>query len=217
VSVFVFLWSFLLAIFWEFFMMDLTFAATLSAQVVEQSAQEITLQYVLSNATQTRIFAFDRVLYFDPKGVTKYGGTDAYVFLDSESVARLVRGIIDPPMYMSVSRRPPIVVTPIEPGKSVIGSIKFLLPFSEMNPYFPRQECNVKATKSITVFRLQIGWVEQRENMGFAKVLVDGNEMIRLVGGWGTPLQRVAQTEISVRGVGLCPYVGRFDAALLAQ
>ena len=198
-------------------MTDLAYTVTLSAQVIELSAQELTLKYVLSNLSQTRIFAFDRVLGFDQKGLTKFAETDAYVNLDGNSVGRVVRGIIHPPMYMSVSRRPPIVITPIESGKSVSGTIKFSIPISESSPYYPRQACDAKAAKSTAMLRLQFGWVEQREKMGFAKVMVDGKEMIRLVGGWGDPIQRIAQTEVSVRGVGVCPYVGRFDAAKLAK
>ncbi|MFZ4622909.1 MAG: hypothetical protein ACOYNF_01615 [Rhodoferax sp.] len=198
-------------------MTDLAYAVTVSALVAEQSAQEITIQYRLSNQSQTRVFAFDRVLYFDQKGQTKNAETDAYIFLEGQSIARLVRGIINPPMYMSVSRRPPIVVTPIEAGQSAIGTIKLPLPFSEMNPYFPRQTCDGKVVKPIVILRLQIGWVEQRQNMTFAKVTIDGTEMIRLQGGGGSPLQRVAQTEISVGRVALCPYIGKFYSALLAQ
>ena len=127
-----FLWLLGIAIFGEFFMLDLAHALSIQAQIVEQSAEEITLQYVLSNTTRERVYAFDRLLYFDDKGVTKLDETGAYVSLDVPSTARIVRGVVKPPMYMSVSRRPPIIVSPIEPGGRLGG--KITLPLFTASP-----------------------------------------------------------------------------------
>ena len=198
-------------------MSDMVFAVDLKANVVAQSDSEMTLQYALQNSTASRIYAFDSLLYFDSKGVTKLSETGAYVFMDGERTARVVRGIVAPPMFMSVSRRPPIVASQVETGASRTGTIKLALPLSEANPYFPAQECDAKSAKPIARLVLQIGWVEQRQETQTAKVMVDGKELLRLTGGWGTPLQRVAQAEVAVRGVGLCPYSGQFDRAQLRQ
>lgn len=206
-----------LSIFGGIVMSDLANAVELKASVAGQNDREITLQYVLENSTGGRIYAFDLPLYFDSKGATKLAETDAYVFLDGERTARVVRGIVAPPMFMSVSRRPPIVASQVETGASRTGTIKLALPLSEANPYFPAQECDAKSAKPIARLLLQIGWVEQRQETQTAKVVVDGKELLRLTGGWGTPLQRVAQAEVAVRGVGLCPYSGQFDRAQLRQ
>lgn len=204
-------------IFGGLVMSDIALAVDLRASVAGQDDREITLQYVLENSTGGRIYAFDLPLYFDSKGATKLAETGAYVFLDGERTARIVRGIVAPPMYMSVSRRPPIVASQVEPGASKTGTIKLALPLSEANPYFPGQECDAKSAKPIARLLMQIGWVEQRPEAQTAKVLVDGKELLRLTGGWGAPLQRVAQVEVAVRGVGLCPYSGQFDRAQLRQ
>ena len=212
-----FLWLLGIAIFGEFFMLDLAHALNIQAQIVEQSAEEITLQYVLSNTTRERVYAFDRLLYFDDKGVSKLDETGAYVSLDVPSTARIVRGVVKPPMYMSVSRRPPIIVSPIEPGGRLGGKITLPLPMRESSPFFPPQACDAKTAKAISKLRLQIGWVEQRESIVVANFLIEGKEMLRAVGGWEVPRQRVAQTEIAVQGLGLCSYPGRFDAAQLIE
>jgi hypothetical protein len=204
-------------IFGGLVMSDIALAVDLRASVAGQDDREITLQYAVENSTGGRIYAFDLPLYFDSKGVTKLAESGAYVFLDGERTARIVRGIVAPPMYMSVSRRPPIVASQVEPGASKTGTIKLALPLSEANPFFPPQECDAKSAKPIARLLLQIGWVEQRPETQTAKVVVDGKELLRLTGGWGAPLQRVAQVEVAVRGVGLCPYSGQFDRAQLRQ
>lgn len=198
-------------------MSDMVFAVDLKANVVAQSDSEMTLQYALQNSTASRIYAFDSLLYFDSKGVTKLSETGAYVFMDGERTARVVRGIVAPPMFMSVSRRPPIVASAVEPGESKRGTIKLALPLSEANPYFPPQECDPKAARPISRLLLQIGWVEHRQETVTGKFMVDGKELVRMTGGWGAPVQRVAQTEVGVRGVGLCPHAGQFDRPQLRQ
>ena len=198
-------------------MSDMALAIDLRANVVAQSDSEVTLQYALQNSTAGRIYAFDSLLYFDSKGATKLAETGAYVFLDGERTVRVVRGIVAPPMFMSVSRRPPIVGSPVEPGASKRGTIKLALPLSEANPYFPPQECDPKAARPIARLLLQIGWVEHRQETVTGKLVVDGNELVRMTGGWGTPVQRVAQTEVAVRGVGLCTHAAPFDRPQLTQ
>ncbi|MBK8337533.1 MAG: hypothetical protein IPL03_13585 [Sterolibacteriaceae bacterium] len=205
------------AIFGGVVMSDIALAVDLRASVAGQSDREITLQYALENSTGGRIYAFDLPLYFDSKGATKLAETAAYVFLDGERTARIVRGILAPPMFMSVSRRPPIVASAIESGASKSGTIKLALPLSEANPYFPTQECDPKSARPIARLLLQIGWVEHRQNTVTAKAVIDAKELVRLTGGWGAPLQRVAQAEVAVRDVGLCPYSGQFDRAQLRQ
>lgn len=198
-------------------MSDMALAVDLKANVVAQSESEMTLQYALENATGGLIYAFDSVLYFDSKGATKISETDAYVFMDGERTARVVRGIVAPPMFMSVSRRPPIVASPVEPGASKRGIIKLALPLSESNPYFPPQECDPQTVSQISRLLIQIGWVEHRQKTVTGKLVVDGKELVRMTGGWGSPVQRVAQTEVAVRGIGLCPRAGQFDRPQLRQ
>lgn len=91
------------------------------------------------------------------------------------------------------------------------------MPLSEANPYFPTQECDPKSARPIARLLLQIGWVEHRQNTVTAKAVIDAKELVRLTGGWGAPLQRVAQAEVAVRGVGLCPHSGQFDRPQLRQ
>jgi len=157
------------------------------------------------------------LLYFDSKGATKLSDAGAYVFMDGERTARVVRGVVAPPMFMSVSRRPPIVASPVEPGASKRGTIKLALPLTEANPYFPPQECDPKRVIQISRLLIQIGWVEHRQKTTAGKFVIDGTELVRLTGGWGSPVQRIAQTEVAVRGVELCPRAGQFDRPLLRQ
>jgi hypothetical protein len=198
-------------------MTNMASGVELKARVLAQNASEISLQYVLDNSSASRIFVFDQLLYFDSKGATRLAETGAYVFLDGERTARIVRGIIAPPMYMSVARRPPIVASPVDAGATRNGTIKLALPMSEVNPYFPPQECDPKSARSVTLFRVQVGWVEEREGMKMGSFVVDGKALVRLSGGWGSPIQRVAETEVSVKGVGICSYPGRFDRPQLQK
>lgn len=198
-------------------MSDLALAVDLKARVAGQSESEITLKYSLENGSAERIYAFDLVLYFDAKGATKLAETGAYVFADGDHAVRVVRGIIAPPMFMSVSRRPPIVASPVEPGAAKSGTIKLALPLAEASPFFAPQECEASSAKPIARLLLQIGWVEHRPQTATGTFAVDGKELVRLNGGWGSPVQRVAQTEIPVRGVALCPRSGPFDRPQLRQ
>lgn len=207
----------LVQIFGGLIMANMASGVELKARVLAQDTSEISLQYVLDNSSDNRIFVFDQLLYFDSTGVTKLAGTGAYVFLDGEHTVRIVRGVIAPPMYMSVARRPPIVASPVEAGATRKGTIKLALPMNEVNPYFPPQECDPKSARSVALFRVQVGWVEEREGMKIGSFVVDGKELVRLSGGWGSPIQRVAETEVSVKGVRICSYPGRFDRPQLQK
>lgn len=198
-------------------MSDIALAIELRANVAAQNDREIILHYAIDNSTAGHIYVFDTLLYFDAKGATKLAETGAYVFFDGDKTARIVRGIVAPPMFMSASRRPPIVGTPVEPGRSKTGRIRLALPLAESNPYFPPQECDDSPTKPVARLLLQIGWIEQRQETKTAKLIVDDKELVRMVGGWGSPVQRVAQTELPVRGVGLCPRPAPFDRPQLTQ
>lgn len=192
-------------------MSDVALAVKLDAQVMRQSEQDIEVQYVLVNSTPGRILLFDQLLSFDAKGAIRLAQYGAYVFRDGEKSARLVIGLVAPPMFMSVARRPPIVVSILEPGATRTAAIKLSLPLAEFNPYFPVQACDPKQAKPVIRLQVQLGWVEQRSGMSLGKVVVEGKEFDRLSGGWGSPLQRVAMAEVAVHGVGLCEYAGQFD------
>ena len=189
----------------------------LRLDLLDQQADEITLRYELLNLTDGRIFVFDQILYFDAKGATRLTETGAHVFDDGDGTARIVRGFVATPMFMSVARRPPIVASSVEPGWESSGVIKLPLPLSEANPYFPPQVCDPKLAQPVTRLRVQVGWVEERDGMKIGTVEIDDKALIRLSGGWGSPLQRVAQEEIAVRGVTLCRYSGRFHRPQLQQ
>ncbi|MBK1721537.1 hypothetical protein [Thiocystis violacea] len=192
-------------------MTESALAVELQAQVNKQTATELTLAYELRNSTGSRIFVFDHLLYFDAKGATRRADTGAYVFQDGGGVARVVRGFIAPPMFMSVARRPPIVASAINPGWASAGVIKLALPLAEANAYFPPQVCDPASARPITRLRVQIGWVEEREGVKTGPFEIDHKSLVRLIGGWGSPLQRTAQIDVLVTGIRLCPYVGQFD------
>lgn len=198
-------------------MIQSALAVELRAQVNKQTATELTLAYELRNTTAARIFVFDHLLYFDSKGATRRADTGAYVFDDGDGVVRVVRGFIAPPMYMSVARRPPIVASGVNPGWASAGVIKLALPLAERNPYFPPQPCDPSAARPVSRLRLQVGWVEEREGMKTGPYEIDHKSLVRLIGGWGSPLQRTAQTEIAVTGLTLCPHAGQFDRPPLQQ
>lgn len=198
-------------------MTDNAFAVELRAQVNKQTATELTLAYELRNTTDARIFVFDHLLYFDAKGQTRRADTGAYVFSDGDGVARIVRGFIAPPMFMSVARRPPIVASAVNPGWASAGVIKLPLPLAEAGPYFPAQPCDAASALPVTRLRVQVGWVEEREGTKTGPFEIDRKSLVRLTGGWGSPLQRTAQTELQVTGVKLCLYAGRFDRAQLQR
>ncbi|NEX22403.1 hypothetical protein G3480_19175 [Thiorhodococcus mannitoliphagus] len=198
-------------------MTDNALAVELRAQVNKQTATELTLAYELRNTTDTRIFVFDHLLYFDAKGATRRADTGAYVFADRDGVVRVLRGFIAPPMFMSVARRPPIVASAVNPGWASAGVVKLPLPLIEMNAYFPAEACDPASARPVSRLRIQVGWVEEREGTKTGPFEIDHKSLVRLIGGWGSPLQRTAQTEIEVTGVRLCPYAGRFDRPQLQQ
>ncbi len=189
----------------------------LDVQVQAQKDTEIRLAYELRNTTRARIFVFDHILYFDSKGAISLSNTGSYVFFDHQETARIIRGFIAPPMYMSVARRPPIVASAVDPGWASAGLIELPLPLAETNPYFPPQTCDPRAARPISRLRLQVGWVEEREGLRTGVFKVDERSLVRLLGGWGTPLQRVAQTDIGVTGVAICVHSDPFDRPQLQQ
>lgn len=189
----------------------------LRLELLDKQADEISLRYELLNSTDGRIFVFDQMLYFDTKGATRLNDTGAHVFDEGGGTVRIVRGFVAPPMFMSVARRPPIVASSLQPGWESAGVIKLPLPLGEGNPYFPPQACDPKWAHPVTRLRVQVGWVEERDGMKISTVKIDDKALTRLSGGWGSPLQRVAEGEIAVRGVALCPYSGRFDRPQLQQ
>lgn len=192
-------------------------AAELKAAVVGQNAQQIELRYQVRNVSKDRIYVFTPMLRYGPKSVIKRDDEGAHVFLQGNHTARLLRGLIAPPLYMSVARRPPIVVTAVEADASHVATIRLALPLVEANPYFPPQECDLRSAHSISELKLQVGWVEARTGMALGEVSVDGAKLLRLSGGWGAPLQRVLETVVPVTGVALCPYAGQFDRPALTQ
>lgn len=189
----------------------------LKVSVVAQTANEISLRYDLKNDRDAPIHVFDQQMYFDSKVVVKHDENGAYIFLDDDHSVRLVRGIISPPFFMSVLARPPIVVSTLESGKERSGIIKLILPATEANLFFPPKPCDPKTVKLVDKLKLQIGWVEHREKMAFREIQVDGKPFKNISGAWGAPIQYVAEKEISVKAVGICPYPERFDRPLLNQ
>ncbi len=192
-------------------------AAELKAAVVGQNAQQIELTYHVRNMSKNRIYVFTPMLRYGLKATIKRDDEGAHVFLEGNHTARLLRGLIAPPLYMSVARRPPVVVTAVEAAASYVATIRLALPLTEANPFFPSQECDLRSAYSISELKLQVGWVEARTGMALGEVSVDGVTLLRLSGGWGAPLQRVLETVVPVTGVALCKYAGQFDRPALTQ
>lgn len=191
--------------------------ADLSVVVTEQTAGSITLRYQLSNRTAVPIYAFDTILRFSDIGNTYVDEFGAYVFRAEGGIVRLVRGMVAPPMTVSVNRRPPPVALPIQAGGNKTGTIKLALPLSEINPYFQSQVCKQEDTVPVNAFRLQVGWVEQRPEIAIERFVIGEFTLLRLRGGWGQPLQRTATADVAVNGIRVCPHVGPFDRPLLQK
>lgn len=191
------------------------FAVQLSA-VAQTSGTDVEIRYTLTNTTSSRIVVFDHHLRFGPKSVVLRDETGINLGLDSDGGARLVRGVFSPPVYMSIFARPPVLVTPLEPGAAAAGSIRIATPSVESNIFFPDAPCDGASAVTPKRVRLQIGWVEMRSEMTFREYVIDGKKYVNIGSNWGQPVQRVAESVISTP-LKVCPYPGRFESAVLTQ
>lgn len=191
------------------------FAVQLSV-VAKSAASHIDIHYEMANTTSSRILVFDHHLYFGPKSVVQLDETGVNIGLDSDGGVRLVRGIFSPPIYMSVFARPPVLVTPVEPGGVAKGTIQVAVPSVESNIFFPKVPCDAAKAVVPKRVRLQIGWVEMRPEMTFREYVIDGKKFANIGSNWGQPVQRVAEASVSAN-LKVCPYPGRFDSAVLTQ
>ena len=192
-------------------------AVQLSAVVASTTATEISINYALKNTTNARIVVFDHYVYFGEKSVAHRDPGGVNVFLDADGSARLVRGVFSPPIYMAVASRPPILVSPVEPGASLTGVIRLAVPTAESNIFFPRISCDVANARRIKHVRLQLGWLEHGSNMTFRELVIDDKKFFNIGSDWGQPVQRVAEVNIAGLSILVCPYPGRFDGPLLTK
>lgn len=197
-------------------MSQIAYALELNAEVVSQTPQQLTLRYQTLNRSEDLVYLFVPVLHFVSGATAVKLATSGWLSLEGQHTARLTMGLVAPPAYISVARRPPPVVTPVAAGKTHEGLIELPLPLLESSPYFASQECAPPQLRSIVEMRVEIGWVEARSNMAFQNVKIEDRDYQRLMGGWGAPTQRVSTASVPVRGVALCPNSAeRFDRAQL--
>ncbi len=198
-------------------MIEQSQAVSLITTTRQLSPQLIEVSYTLKNTTANRILVFDHYVAFGlgSKAIRDEFGVN--IFLDQSDSLRLVRGVFGTPPFMSVVARPPIVVSPVEPGATLSGSVRVAQPTSESNVFFPAAQCDPARAVITTRARLQIGWVEFRPTMTFRELVFDEKKFVNIGSSWGQPVQRVAEADISGVAFRVCRYPGQFDRPALAQ
>lgn len=174
----------------------------LEAVVDKQDAQHLVLRYTLTNPLAQRIYLFAPPLRFGPHAMPESLEDGAWLFQEDEHGVRLVRALLPPPLF-GIAMRLPTAVVSLEPGASYAGSIVLSLPLTESRPYLP-PVTDAGALYSVHQARLQIGWVEARDNMKLRpQSWPNGTTLLTLEGNWGTPLQRVVEVVLPLASVAL--------------
>ena len=198
-------------------MIDQPLAVSLITTTRQVSPQLMEVSYVLKNTTANRILVFDHYVAFGPGSKAILDEFGVNIFLDQSDALRLVRGVFGTPPSMSVVTRPPILVSPVEPGGTLSGSVRMAQPTSESNVFFPAAACDPARAITTSRVRLQIGWVEFRPTMTFRELVFGEKKFVNIGSSWGQPVQRVAEAEISGVAFRVCRYPGQFDRPVLTQ
>jgi len=190
----------------------------MDAKILNQTTSQVTVEYTIHNNALNRIFVFDQLLKFDDKGEIGFDQDNAYVFLEN-NIVRLVRGIVNPPLIKSVSRRTPIVASILEAGESKTETMTLGMPTREYHPFFPPMEfCEPKLKQEVTKVLLQIGWIEEQKGITTSTIKIGEKELMKLSGGWN-PLQHVLEADIPApQNYQACMYLGAiFDRPQLGE
>lgn len=127
--------------------------------------QILRVSFSVSNPLKEPIYLLNRLWEWDEKGDYIEPGYQAYTCFKDNKTLHMVIGVPHLPPGLRTEVRIIPFSTVIEPGEKYAGTLNFLLPVHEYNPYFPAEKESSYQSEEAVGLEITLHYLKQIEDL----------------------------------------------------